>query len=141
MLRSGRRIACHATDDNHNFEPLDHPACDSFGGFAMILPEEFTYSAVIDAMEKGKMYASRGPLFEEIAVENGRLYVRCSPVHSIHVYCGSKEPERVFAPAGQYLTEGEFKISSRGQYLRVTVTDWTGRTADSRGYFREEWEG
>ena len=50
MLRRGKRIFCHAADDNHNHHPEGSPKCDSFGAFTVIMPEEFTYGGIIDAM-------------------------------------------------------------------------------------------
>ncbi len=138
MLRNGQRIACHAADDNHDVWPIGHPANDSFGGFAMILPEEFTYDSVIDAMEKGEMYASRGPLFEEISMEGNKIYIRCSPVKHIHVLNGGKQPKYLFAEEGKWLTEAEFEINPRALFVRTTIVDEKGRTADTRGYFRDE---
>ena len=57
LLRKGRHIFCHAADDNHNDFPPEHPHCDSFGCYTMILPETFTYDGIIRAMETGDMYA------------------------------------------------------------------------------------
>ena len=37
---------------------LDHPNNDSFGGYAMIMPEKFEYASVIKAMEQGMVYKS-----------------------------------------------------------------------------------
>ena len=41
ILRSGKRIYCISTDDNHNRG--DEPAHDSFGGFTMIKAEKLEY--------------------------------------------------------------------------------------------------
>ena len=65
MLCAGKKIFCHSADDNHNKHPEGTPYCDSFGAFTMILPQEFSYSGVIKAMETGNMYSSMGPLFKE----------------------------------------------------------------------------
>ena len=138
MLRNGQRIACHSADDNHNVFPIGHPASDSFGGFAMIQPKELSYGAVIDAMEKGQMYASRGPLFEEVSMEGRKLYVRCLPVKHMHVFNGGKKVKYLFAEEGQFLREAEFEIDPQSMFVRVTIGDERGRTADTRGYFPDE---
>ena len=138
MLRQGRRVFCHSTDDNHNKYPEGHPKCDSFGGFTMILAEELTYGHVIDAMEKGEMYASTGPVFKEISLDGTKLHIECSPVQSIYVYGGSKVPRREFAEPGQSLTCADLEIDEKAPYIRISVFDRKGKSADTRGFFRDE---
>lgn len=138
MLRAGKRIYCHSSDDNHNKYPETSPRCDSFGGFTMIMPERFTYAGIIKAMEKGKMYSSMGPLFSEVSLEGDRLHVECSEVAQICVYFGGKSPAYVKAEEGHTLTKADFIVDSNARYLRVSIWDWLGRTADTRGFFREE---
>ena len=74
MLNNGKRIFCHSADDNHNKAADDSADCDSFGGFTMIMPKDFTYDSVIEAMETGEIYSSMGPLFKEVSImdEYGR---------------------------------------------------------------------
>ena len=140
MLKAGKRIACHSADDNHNAHPVGSPQCDSFGGFAMIMPEEFTYDGIIRAMETGAMYSSMGPLFKEVSMEGNRLHVECSEVDRITVLTGSKTPKRVFAPVGQTITCADFEVDERAQFVRVSIADRYGRFADTRGFFRDELE-
>ena len=136
FLRAGRRIYCHSADDNHNKYPQDHPLCDSFGGFTMILPREFTYESIIKAMEEGEMYSSMGPLFQEISLEENHLSVKCSRVKSIHVYYGSKTPKKLLAEEGSFLTEADFELDENANYIRISIFDEKGNAADTRGYFR-----
>lgn len=138
LLRSGKRMFCHSADDNHNWHPEGHPMCDSFGGFTMIMPEEFTYAGVIAAIEQGQMYSSMGPLFHEVSIDGDRLHVECSEVAQICVYFGSKSPVTVIAEEGKSLTEADFTIDARAPYVRVTIWDKYGRAADTRGVFRDE---
>ena len=51
MLIGGKRIFCHSSDDNHNYFPESSIGFDSFGGFTVIMPEEFTYDSVFHALE------------------------------------------------------------------------------------------
>ncbi|MBQ7033820.1 MAG: hypothetical protein IJN25_09220 [Clostridia bacterium] len=138
MLKSGKRIFCHSADDNHNALPPDSPKSDSFGGFAMLMPESFTYDAVIEAMEKGEIYSSMGPVFKEISVEGNRVHVECSEVKRIMVFTGSKAPKSAIAPEGKTISAAEFEIDERAGYIRISVMDALGRRADTRGYFRDE---
>lgn len=140
MLRAGKKVFCHSADDNHNRCPEDHPAWDSFGGFTMFLLDELTYDNVIDAMEKGEMYSSMGPVFREISIADGKIHIECSDVSAIYVHCGSRSPRRKYAEPGKTLTQADFVIDPKAKYIRVSVVDREGRFADTRGFFREEWE-
>ena len=140
MLLRGKRIFCHSTDDNHNTEPLDSPASDSFGGFTMIMPESFTYDSVISAMETGEMYSSMGPVFKEISMTGNKIHIECSDVERIMVFTGSKAPKRKFAASGGTINSADFEIDDRAKFVRVSVVDKYGKFADTRGFFRDELE-
>ncbi len=140
LLVAGKRIFCHAGDDNHNFFPEDHPRCDSFGAYTMLLAEDFTYEAMIHAMETGEMYSSMGPRFHEVSMEGNRIHIECSEVGSIYVFTGSKRPCRIHAAQGEVLTSADFEIDDRARYVRVSVVDAYGNAADTRGFFRDELE-
>lgn len=140
MLNSGKRVFCHSADDNHNGAEEGSPSCDSFGGFTMIMPEEFTYDSVIDAMEKGEMYSSMGPEIKEVSMEGNKIHIECSEVEKILVFTGSKGPKRKFAPINETITSADFEIDDRAKFVRVSVVDKFGRAADTRGFFRDELE-
>ena len=138
MLCKGKRIYCHASDDNHNVGLDGTVRSDSFGAFTMIMPSEFTYGGVIDAMENGEMYASMGPTVSEVSVDGDNLHIECSEAAHIFAYFGSKAPARVHAEAGDVLTSADLKIDANARYVRVGILDREGRWANTRGYFREE---
>ena len=138
MLTMGKRIYCHAADDNHNKFPEGDPDFDSFCAYTYILADSLDYPSVIDALERGEFYASRGPRIEYMAMEGSTLTVECSPAEHIYVYTGSKVPRRAHARDGVPLTRASFEIGERAKYIRVTVFAADGSTADSRGYFPDE---
>lgn len=138
MLCKGMRVFCHGADDNHNAYPVGDPKCDSFGAFTMVMPDAFTYDGVFRAMETGEMYASMGPLFKEISVEDGNIHIECSDVESIFVYVGSKTPAYAIAAEGEVLCGADFQIDKNARYVRVSVRDRRGRWADTRGFFPDE---
>ena len=135
-----KRIFCHSADDNHNAFPPDSPEFDSFGGFAMIMPEKFSYSSVIEAMEKGEMYSSMGPVFNEVSMDGNKIHIECSEVKQITVFSGSKAPKRVYSNFGEKITSADFEIDDRAKFVRVSIMDEYGRFADTRGFFRDELE-
>ena len=135
LLLANRRIFCHGADDNHN---ADADYTDSFGAFTMIMPEEFTYSSIVKAMEEGEMYASMGPVFHEIYVDGNKVHIECSEVESIYLYIGSKTPSYRHAKDGIGLTSADFEIKEGARYVRISIRDKFGRWADTRGFFPDE---
>lgn len=140
MLCRGKRVFCHSADDNHNYAPDNSPGCDSFGGFAIIMPKAFSYDAVIEAMETGEMYSSMGPVFKEVSIEGNKIHIECSDVERIFVFTGSKSPKAKFADFGGTINSADFEIDDRAKYVRVSICDKYKRFADTRGFFRDELE-
>jgi len=138
LLLGGRRVFCHGVDDNHNRHPVGDPGCDSFGGFTVIMADSLSYGDIFSAMERGDMYSSMGPVFESVEVRDGEVTVKCSPVKSVILYTGSKNPVHLNAPAGERVTEARLHLDKNARFLRVSVVDEQGRFADTRGYSRDE---
>ncbi|MBQ8894863.1 MAG: PHP domain-containing protein [Clostridia bacterium] len=130
-----------AGDDNHNGSPLDHPMSDSFRCFTMIRAERLEYNAVLEAMEKGQLYASTGPLIEELYAEEGKVYIKTSPCCKILL----RTQYRGFLSAHAHedtLTEAVFdlaELKTPPRYLRFEVWDTHNERAITRAFFPEEW--
>jgi hypothetical protein len=140
MLRRGMRLGINAGDDNHNKYPEGHVWCDSFGWYTVILADRLEYSDVITALENKDSYVSNGPVIKELSVEGDTVTVECSEANEVYMYCGSKEPGAKRLPKGETGTHFEFPLNERAEYIRVSVYDSEGREANSRGFFRDEWE-
>jgi len=138
LIRNRKRWFVHAADDNHNQFPIDHPQNDSFRAFTMILADRLDYDHIISAMEHGEMYASTGPLIRELSYENDIIHVECSPAASVYCYFGSKHPSSVHAMNEEQLTCADFSLHPNAAYIRITVVDRNGNTADTRAYYRDE---
>lgn len=138
LLKSGKRIFCHGSDDNHNVAEDGSSRSDSFGSFTVVMPKEFTYASIIDALEKGNFYASMGPTFREISVVGNKVHIECSPVNVILIQTGSKSPKRVYADNGETICSADFEIDERAEYFRISIQDEKGRFADTRGFFKDE---
>ena len=140
MMRRGMAIGCHAGDDNHNVNGNN----DSFLFYTVILADSLTYADVIGALEEKNCYASNGPAIRKIAVcegDEGRtVQVECSPAAEVYLYCGSKSPASVKRPKGSPATTVTLPLSPRAEYFRISVYDEAGHVANSRGFFRSEWE-
>lgn len=146
LLLQGEHVFPLATDDAH--AGADNPH-DCFGGFVMVKANELTYGAVMTALERGDFYASSGPLIEELYLEDGILHVKTSPAAKVEVIT---ERRIRWCRRGEGLKELTFDMRDYLQasrtvepkrcppYFRLTVTDATGETAQSRAYFMEDWD-
>ena len=137
ILRGGERIFCIATDDNHNKHPFGDTHCDSFGGFTMIRAEELSYTAITDALLAGSFYASEGPEIHSLTLEDTTLRITCSGARSIALSTGRRRTAIRYATDAP-LTEASFEIDPEDIYVRVTVTDASGKHANTNAYFVDE---
>ena len=143
LLRQGKRIFTHSADDNHNERGLGNPGDDSFGGFAMVntADDALTYDGVIASLERGDFYSSMGPTISSLTLENGEAVLTCSEAVRIAMIFGGKDTRAVYPEHDDaFVTEARFAIPDKAPYIRFSVTDARGRHADTRGYFRDEWE-
>ena len=137
MLIDGKRIFCVATDDNHN--KLGRP--DSFGGFTVIKAERLDYKSVMDALFAGHFYASQGPEIKELYVdEDDVFHVLTSPAVRIAITTPTKTCAAAYdnGETGALVTEASIKLQPYMRYVRVTVTDTSGKNAFSNAYFVDD---
>jgi hypothetical protein len=132
MLRSGKKVFAVAADDVHN--GVD----DTFGGFVMIKADELKYGAITEALAKGDFYASTGPLFHEIYIEDGKLYLRTSDVVWVGLTTDRRKSKCVRSTNGEVLNEAVIPLDFDCQYFRITVRDAQGNFAYTNVFFTEE---
>jgi hypothetical protein len=128
MLRSGKKLYCIATDDNHNKRD------DSFGGFTMIKAQRLEYAAITIALMKGNFYASQGPEIYELWFEDGYINIICSDAKQIVMTTAGRRHD---IAKGEPINQASFKIEPDDVYIRITVTDMHGKHADTNAYFTE----
>lgn len=135
MLRSGQHIGCVASDDTHKAEDL-------FGGFTVIYADKLEHRQIISALEKGDYYASRGPEINALWYEDGIFHIESSPAKRIIVSNSGRRKESISLRTAEkgLIDGGEFPIDDTDLYVRFTVQDEMGRTANTRAYWREEFE-
>lgn len=134
MLRSGQKLFCLATDDNHNRSPIDSPYSDSFGGFTMIRAEDLSYSCVMEALRAGDFYASTGPLIHEFYMDGNAVEIRCSPVKKIYLKTNTRDCYICLAENGKTITEASFTLQNKENYIRLECVDEFGFHAYSNAY-------
>ena len=132
MLRGGKRIYCLATDDNHTIDR------DAFGGFVMIKAEKLEYKTVTDAIRRGDFYSSTGPEIKSVwyDTETQILHVDCSEAKKVILSTGIRRQGIIKGKPD--VASAEFKLNGNEVYVRVTVIDEEGRTADTNAYFLDE---
>ena len=135
MLRSGQRIGCIANDDTHN-------ADDLFGGFTCVFADGLNQESVINALKAGDFYASRGPVIKSLWCEDGWFNIECSPAKEIIVSnSGRREPDKSVKRSKDCdITFARFPVSDLDIFVRFTVTDGEGKTANTRAFWREEFD-
>ncbi len=133
ILRGGERIYCISADDNHN------RVLDSFGGFTVINAEKLEYETITSALVDGKFYASQGPEIFELWYEDGKLYIECSEAATVALNTGVRRCEAIHADEqGSPITYATFNIGGNDNYARITVTDFSGKHANTNAYFLDE---
>ena len=140
QLNKGRRMALIAADDNHNARSVDDPRCDSFGGITYILADKLDYESIITALEKQEFYASMGPQIFSLSVENGVMKVETSPAKRIGFITNCHKRGLTIAPKDESITQSEFALHEKVEWVYVEVMDEVGNKAYSRAFFRGELE-
>lgn len=135
MLRNGQKLVCTMGDDNHNYNGSYN---DSFGGFNYIGVDSLTYDNVIDAMEKGNIYASTGPMIKSMYIDTDidKIIVETTAATDI-ILTGYNRIFRHYH--GKCLRKKDFKIFGNEFYFRITVKDKNGKVANSRAYFLDDY--
>lgn len=138
MLRSGKRLFCIATDDNHNRQP---GTChwDSFGGFTMIKSPSLKYEDVTDALLKGNFYCSTGAVITGLWLDTDDWSVHLTAEKAKKIVCtrAGRRLRAIFAEeqGREYLDEVKISVNRDDLYLRITVYDENGKTAETNAYF------
>ena len=142
LLRQGKRLYCIAADDNHCGHPEDSPRFDGCGAWTMISAPKLTYPDIAASLKNGYFYASTGPEIYSLFVEDGRLNITTSPAKKIVLTTGHRRAEIRYPKPGQPLTgavgDEAFYIKPGDKYVRVTVFDEHGETADTNAYWVDE---
>lgn len=139
LLSLGNRLFPVGADDMHD---------SVAAGIAWIMvgARELRYDSVIDALERGDFYMSRGPEIFSLTVQDARLKLTCSDARRISLESHGRFARSVCADGENWLREAEFDLSDfiakadgdPATYLRLTVTAPDGTYAATRAYFLNE---
>lgn len=140
MLRKGKHWWGIAADDNHNGYthlsgwPFHLQQTDSFGGWVSVKAKELTAQSILKAIEDGSFYSSTGPQIKDFFVEDGWVYVTCSPCERI-IFSGNRR--HIQRSIGTGITEYKTKLKGDEKYIRARCVDSYGRSAYTNPIFLE----
>jgi hypothetical protein len=118
-----------ASDDAHGTEH------DCFHGWIMVKAEELTIDNIMQAFRSGAFYSTLGPEIKDMKLEGKELTVKCSEAQSIVFKAQCSRGQRVLPSNGELLTEATYSIPESVKYVRVEITDETGKKAWSNPLF------
>ncbi len=136
LLDAGCRYTAIAVDDIHSNAHL-------FRGFTVIIAEDNSPESLLKALKNGSFYASQGPVFHSITVENNVLKAEFSPVTTA-ITMHRRSSGKFFAlpdlegpgTGGREATHLELDLSQyKDSYARIQLCDANGRMAWSNPVF------
>ena len=104
----------------------------------MVIAPELTYSAVIDALEQGKFYATTGPQIYDLHIDGGVVSLECSAAVRITMHMSPKYCKNIWNSDGSDLFSAEFEIPEDAPYVYFSIWDRQGKRAHTRAFSREE---
>jgi hypothetical protein len=154
-LSMGLRLGGIATDDLH------YPGYEAFRGWTMVHARERSREAVLEALASGRYFATTGPRFQQIDIQNQTITIRSTPVRSVaalanppfgaRVNAGHHEltfyGQRLSTPDGQVhegiidgdlLTGARFGVHPAVSYARFVIQDDRGRRAWTNPIYRRD---
>ena len=130
LLVRGERYLGLGVDDGHRC------GWDFYGGFTMIKAPDLTPAAIMEALRRGRFYASMGPLIHDLRVEEEAITVECSPAAAINFVANNQRGWSIQKEGRPPLTGARHLRSSSEEYVRVEVVDETGLRAWSQPVWR-----
>ena len=105
---------------------------------AYIQSPSLSYEDVFRALKAGNYYASMGPKFLEITVEDGTIHVKTSPVYRMQLSTQYRRAQAAGTNFGETITEASFSVHPDDGYVRIDIVDEHGFHADTRAFYVEE---
>lgn len=148
-LKAGERIFAVSTDDNHNRAP---GTChwDSFGGYVMIKSPSLSYSDIVSSLKNGYFYSVRenvpangsAPVIRALWIDTDDSSVHIECENTVKIVCtrASRRQRCINAAesGAEYIGEAKISVNPGDTYLRITLYDKYGNTADTNAYFVDE---
>ncbi len=126
VMTSGRIDKMVASDDAH-FYTGDHCSASVW-----VNTDELSEESILSALRNGQFYASEGPRFQSIEVENGFIRVRTSPVSLIRFMSDSFYVEGRRCIIDTCASCAVYEIKRSDTFVRIEAVDKSGRRAWSQ---------
>lgn len=124
LALNGKYLPLLATDDTHHY---DDDACR---GFVMVEADAVEELGMVEAIRRGRFYASQGPEVHLERVSPTAVRVICTP--AVKIVLNTNLPWAVgHAGRSEDLTEWTYQLDPRETFVRAEVTDTEGRVAYS----------
>jgi hypothetical protein len=120
----GYSLPLLATDDTHQYNG------DQCRGAVMVEADAVEELGMVEALRRGRYYATMGPEVHTEWVSEDTVRIRCTPVSKISVLSNMPWVGDRMA-RGMGLTEFDYTVKSGETYVRVEVTDTEGRVGFS----------
>lgn len=119
---NGKCFGLLAADDSHCY------LGEQCVSYVMVQAEALTAAGVLSALRAGRFYASQGPEFRDIAVEDGIVTVEMSPVSRV-TFCSNLNWVDDRCRCGSGLTRESYRIRPNERFVRIQLTDEAGKKA------------
>ena len=141
FIRHGGRAVPVAGDDCHKVFDNGKPYHEYASTFTTVFAKELSYSAIIDALDSGLLYASVGPEFLGMSLRGDTLCVKTSPVFGVYVHSKYLTLKTQDVREDDSITYTEIDISEirkNSPYFWVSIRNMKGERAWSTPYWFEQ---
>lgn len=138
LLTRGKRVYGIAVDDAHHFQgEFSRDRVNPGRGWVMVQAPRLEATAIMEALESGRFYASTGVVLEEVRIESDRIEIRVQSRGSFRytttfIGAGGRLLKTVYGPVA------EFSLESPQPYVRAKVMDSGGAIAWVQPVFPNE---
>lgn len=101
----------------------------------MVKAQELTIEGIMGALRTGAFYSTLGPEIMDLVLDERELTVKCSAAQSIVFKAECSRGKRILPADGELLTEATYSVPKGVKYIRVEITDETGKKAWSNPFF------
>jgi hypothetical protein len=117
----GKLMRCMAADDSHFYNG------EQTKSFIMVNAQELSADSIKKSITDGNFYASQGPLFESVSIQNGVVDLQCSEVETVVFYSNTVWCDDRVTTGG--VTSASYHVKPSDQYVRIELIDSMGNMA------------
>jgi hypothetical protein len=128
FLRSGEKVACFASDDNHCLNEVG-------GGYVMINADALDYDTIMQALENHNFYASTGPVIKKLYVEDNKAYITYDKASKVILSAGIRRVKTIIGENPDGENTACFEIKDDDRFVRFDVVDSHGNRALTQPYY------